>query len=89
MKHVSNVVFQSTCKTCEADYAGETCRNIEVTGLEHEDRNDISEPARHSAQNKDNQFSLETITSVTHWKTIKFLKAIYSANLKSSLNKQI
>ena len=64
-------------------------QKFEIRKAEHEDPNYNSEPARHIDQNKDHEFVWKTLVSAPQWKTRKFKVAIYIANLKPTLNKQM
>ena len=89
VKHVANVVYLGTCLNCRVNYVGETCRNFEIRKAEHKNPNFNSEPARHIAKNKEHKFEWKTLDSAPHWKARKFKEAIYIANFKPKLNKQI
>ena len=74
VKHVRNIEFQGTNKTCEADFVGETCRDFEVRQQEHEYQSYNSEPARYFDRNKDHQINRETISSPTSIRQFKWFK---------------
>ena len=88
---INNAVYYLRCSQCEADYTGETMRNIADRMKEHADPQTDSVVARHTVENPGHTFNLDSpkILAFEH-KTFKrrMKEALHIQKLKPTLNIQ-
>ena len=81
-------IYQGICQ-CGENYIGETVRNVNTRWAEHNNPTNISEPARHIANNIDHVINWEILSAAPKNKVVrKNLEALYIALLKPTLNAQ-
>ena len=83
------VIYEGKC-SCGRQYIGETIRNSDIRGNEHESTTGKSEPAKHLADNKSHMFTWKVLASAPlNFCKRKILEAFFITKLKPDLNDQI
>ena len=86
--HPSHVIYHSTC-SCQANYVGETSRDLQERISEHEGITKLSKPAQHLRSNPNHSSTWKVITPAHSWTLRRILEALLIAKLRPDLNKPV
>ena len=84
-----HLIYKGTC-VCDQTYIGETIRNVDIRGKEHEDITKEPEPAKHLRENLNHKFKWETLFQAPkNYRQRKNLEASFIAIMGPTLNNQL